>query len=109
MANRSDFIKFDPEKIMEASLNLDRQHKRFLECTANIKRKADSLRGVWQGDSAVLYADKLNELDRISAEITKRFVSFTQDLSSASGIYRKGETDAKRQAEGLPTEGVFLV
>ena len=109
MADRTDFIKFDPEKILEVSQTLDRQHKRFVECTTNIKRKADSLRGVWQGDSATLYAEKLKELDAITLEIAKKFVSYTEELRTVSGIYKKGETDAKQKAQGLPTEGVFKV
>ncbi len=109
MANRSDFIKFDPEKILEASLTLDRLHKRFTECTTNIKKKADSLRGVWQSDSAALYAEKISDLDAISIDISKRFVSYTQELASASGIYKKGETDAKQEAQELPTQGVFKI
>lgn len=109
MADKSDFIKFDPEKILEMSVILDRQHKRFTQCTANIKKKADGLKGVWQSDSAGLYAEKMKLLDAQSAELAKKLNAFSQDLATASGIYKKGEADAKHKAEGLPTEGVFLV
>lgn len=109
MADRTGFIKFNPEKILEVSQNLDRQYKRFVECTANIRKKADSLQGVWQGDSATLYAEKIKALDTISVEIAKQLVSYTDELVSVSGIYKKGETDAKQKAQGLPTEGVFKV
>ena len=109
MAGKSDYIKFDPEKIMEVSMNFDRLHNRFTVCTGNIKKKAESMRSIWQGDSAVLYAEKLKELDTQSAEIAKKFLSYSQDLAKASGIYKDdGETVVKRIAEGLPTDGVFL-
>jgi WXG100 family type VII secretion target len=106
---RQDFIKFDPEKIMEVSITLDRQHKRFTESTLSIKRRVDNLRSVWHGDSAAEYFEKMKELDRLSVEMSKRIIAFSQDLENASGIYKKGEADAKQEAERLPTEGVFLV
>jgi len=101
------FIKFDPEKIMEESVNIDRQHKLFVQHTAAIKKKADSTKNIWRGDSAQLYAEKITELDARSVEIAKMMAELSQDLANASGIYKKGEEDAKTKAQGLPTEGVF--
>lgn len=109
MESRSGFIKFDPEKILEMSVVLDRQHKLFTQYSTNIKKKADSLKSIWQSDSATLYAEKIEALDTKSIEIGKRLLSLSQDLANASGIYRKGETGAKQEAERLPTDGVFLV
>jgi len=103
-----DFIKFDSVKISEVSANLDRQHKRFVDYTSKIREKADSLKGVWQGDSATLYAEKIKELDKISKEISTRFVSYTQELAIVAGIYKNGENTAKTESTGLPT-GVLTI
>ena len=108
-AQRRDFIKFDPEKILDMSVTLERQKKLFVQCAANIMKKVDSTRDFWQSDSATLFAEKIKELDAKSAELAAQFQSFSKDLEAASGIYRKGEADAKRQAQGLPTDGVFRV
>jgi uncharacterized protein YukE len=67
------------------------------------------LGGVWQGDSAALYGEKIKVLDANSAELAAKLQVLSQDLAQASGIYKAGEGDAKQKAEGLPTDGVFLV
>jgi len=108
MANEGVFIQFDPEKILEASQTLESLHKRFVQGAANIKSKADSLKSVWQSDSATLYAEKMEGLHQRSEELAVRLQSLSRDLAQASGIYRKGEADSTTEAQGLPTEGVFL-
>jgi len=102
-------IKFDPEKILEVSQNLENLNRRFGECTSAIKSRADSLKGVWQSDTATLYDERMKELDTKSNEMASDLKALSQDLASASGIYKKGEADAKAEAETLPTDGVFLV
>ena len=108
-AGNGVFIRFDPAKILDASAKLERQHGLFAQCTANIKKKADSLKGVWQGGSAELYSAKMGELDAWSARCAKQFIFFSQELADASGIYAKSEAGAKQKAQALPTEGVFKV
>ena len=63
----------------------------------------------WKSDSADLYMKKIGELDAQSNEIAGELLSLSQDLAKASGIYKTGESEAKKKAEALPTEGVFLV
>jgi len=108
MANEGVFVKFDPEKILEVSQTLEDLHKRFLQVTDSMKRKSDSLINVWQSDSATLYAEKLEEIYAQSDVLAGRISSLSRDLGQASGIYRKGEADSVKEAQGLPTEGVFL-
>jgi WXG100 family type VII secretion target len=109
MADTGIFIKFDPERIMEVSEQLARQHKRFIQCSANIKKKSEKLTGSWQSDSATLFMGKIRDIDTQSAEMAKLLLEFSQKLASVSGIYREGEAGATREAEALPTSGVFLV
>lgn len=109
MAESGLFVKFDPEKISGVATNLEFQHKRLIQNLANIKRKAENLKANWQGDSAELYMKKIKEFDTQGTEMAKIFLAFSQDLASASGIYKTGETQAKQKAEALPTDGVFLV
>lgn len=109
MANADGFIKFDPVQILDVSVNIDLQHKNFSEYTDNIKKKADGLKGIWHGDSANLFAQKINELTIKDADIIKYFTALSKDLVNASGIYKTSESDAKTQAQGLPTEGVFKI
>ena len=103
----TDFIKFDPEKIMDVSTRLEQQHKRLVTCTAAIKRKAESLSGSWQSDSSAEYIAKIKEVDAQSEEAAKILLSLSKDLATASGIYKAGETKAKDEADSLPTSGVF--
>lgn len=109
IANDSEQIKFDPEKLMEASEKLTGQYKRYVQCIASIKRKAENLLGSWQGDSSALYIEKIKELDLQSTETATALQTLASDLAEASGIYKTGEADAKKKAESLPTDGVFLV
>lgn len=109
MADTSVFIKFDPEKIMGVAMNMERQHKRLVQSIANIKKDSENLANSWLGDSSTLYMDKVRELNAEGEEMAKILLAFSQDLASASGIYKAGETQAKQKAESLPTDGVFLV
>lgn len=104
-----DFIKFDPEKIMEVSVKLEQQYKKFTQAVASIKNRSESLVGSWQSDSADIYMEKIKKLDTLSVEVAEILLSFSKDLAKASGVYKAGETGAKQKAEALPTDGVFLV
>lgn len=104
-----DFIKFDPEKIMDVSIKLEQQHKKFTQAVGSIKKRSESLMGSWQSDSADIYMVKKKELDTLSVEVAEILLSFSQDLAKASGVYKAGEAGAKQKAEALPTDGVFLV
>lgn len=106
---KADFIKFDPEKIMDISIKLEQQHKRFNLCVSNIQKKSEGLMNNCQSDSLTLYTDKIQELNLKSEEMGKVLLAFSQDLANASGIYKIGETNAKQKSESLPTDGVFLV
>jgi WXG100 family type VII secretion target len=104
MASASDTIKFDPDKIAEVATSLRDQRNLFDQYTKAIKQKATSLKSVWQGDTAELYFQKIEQLDKKSVLLTEGFKMFDQDLQSASGIYRGGEASAKEVAETLPTD-----
>ena len=103
----ADFIKFDPEKILEVSVRLEQQHKKLIQCTAAIKRKSESLLGSWKSDSSAIYIEKTKEVDTQSETAAEILLALSQDLASASGIYKAGEGSAKKEAESLPTSGVF--
>ncbi len=109
MVETSVFIKFDPEKILAVAVKLVNQHERLTRSIANIKRKSQNLTASWQGDSSNLYMDKINELSVQGEDMEKVLLAFSQDLMNVSGIYKAGETQAKQEAESLPTDGVFLV
>ena len=104
----TDFIKFDPEKIMEVSTRLDQQHKRLIQCSNAIKKKSENLLGSWRSDSSDVYIGKIKELDAQSEVAAKILLTLSQDLATASGVYKTGEADAKKLAESLPTSGVFF-
>jgi WXG100 family type VII secretion target len=104
MASTGDFIKFDPDKIAEIAVGMDKQQKRFIQSTEDIKKEANSLKSIWRGDTAELYLMKINELDSQSAKIAKGFQTFDQELQTASGIYRSGEASAMQVVEALPTD-----
>lgn len=105
----SVYIRFDPEKIMAVSASLERQHKRFVLCAADIMKKAESLTAHWQSDSAALYLDKARELNSQSADMAQIMLEFSRDLADVSGIYKTGEVEAKQKAESLPVSNVFIV
>ena len=109
MADQSAiFIQFEPEKILEASQNLDKLTKQFSQSKNNVLSKVTSLNGFWKSNSATLFAEKMMELDEKSDELIIRLEKFYDDLVQASGIYKQGETHAKQEAEKLPIDGVFL-
>ena len=103
----TEFIKFDPEKIMEVSERLRQQHKRLTTCAGNIKRKAESLQGSWQSDSYAEYIKKIKEADEQSGEAAKILLALSQVLASASGLYKTGATKVNDKASSLPISGVF--
>ena len=105
----SEFIKFEPEKILNVSINLEHQHKKLVQCASSIKKEAGTLTASWRGDSSVSYDKKINKLDSESEEMARILLSLSNNLATASGIYKTGEASAKKQTETLPTEGVFLV
>ena len=107
-AKTDDFIQFEPEKILEASQNLENLTNRFSQSKNNILSKVTSLNGIWQSSSATLFAEKMMELDKKSDELIIRLKKFYNDLARASGLYNRGEASAKQGAEKLPTYGVFL-
>jgi len=109
MADQNVFIKFDPEKISITALSLDLQRKRMMELISSIHGKAEALSGSWQGDSAAMYIEKMRGLHVSGEELANALSGFSQDLVSASGIYKAGETGAKQKNETLPTEGIFLI
>ena len=109
MADKGVIIKFDPVRIAEVATNLENQHKRFLKSLASAKKKAEGLNGLWQGESADLYLEKMRMMEEQGEEMAKIMLAFSVDLAQTSGIYKTGETNAKLKAESLPTDGVFLV
>lgn len=109
MANGGNFIKFDPEKILAASADIDRMHKSFRDCVSEIKTKAGALNGSWKGDGAASYSAAIDGLDARGTEIAEMLRIYCKELADASGIYKSGESAAKKKAEGLPTKGVFIM
>ena len=105
----SEFIKFDPEKIMEVSVKLSQQYNKFVQCTSTINGASEGLATSWLGSSSVLYNKKMKELGSESEAAAKILLSLSEDLATASGIYKTGESNAKQANEALPTDGVFLV
>lgn len=103
------FIKFDPEKILDVANKLDSSHKDVTQSIANIKQQAVNMTNSWKSDSAALYLEQANALFDQGEEMCKMLEEFKQDLREVSGIYKTGETQAKKKAEALPTDGVFLV
>lgn len=109
MADKNVFIKFDPQKISAVAVNLESQQKRLQKSIANINKKTESLMVSWQSDSATAYIEKERKLYARGEEMAQILLSFSQDLATVSGIYKTGEEQAKKGAESLPVDGVFLV
>jgi WXG100 family type VII secretion target len=106
---QTGFIGFDPVKIAEAAGKLDRQHAAFTQIITGIRQKSESLRPDWHGDSADAYFDKAARLDQQGTELAQILLALSQNLAQASGVYKEGESQARRAAEALPADGVFRV
>ena len=109
MADLSVFLKFDPEKIQNAGMNLENRHKRFVQSIERIRKCNNSLQASWKGDSADEYIKKVNDLDMLVEDLEVKLLQLSQDLAAASGVYKAGETQATQRVESLPTDGIFKI
>jgi WXG100 family type VII secretion target len=103
------FIKFDQQKIAEASAELGQLHTRFTQACANIKKKSEQVLNVWRGAGAELYRTKAEELNKSAGEIAESLSSRVTELEKVAGIYSEKAAEVKSTVEGLPTDGVIIV
>ena len=102
-------IHFNPQQIQAAAEALRKKRDAATMVLNRMEKRSRELGESWSDSNADHYRQRTKELHSQAKAACDRISQLIQQLEQVAGIYLSGETQATRQAETLPTEGVFQV
>ncbi len=102
-------LKVQPDVLIAKAGELSTEKTTIMGLMDQTKSHITSLAGVWKSQASDEYQGRFkqiyNDIDNMLAIVSE----YISDLNEIAGVYSTAEKNAKSEAEGLPTDGVFRV
>jgi len=102
-------LKVKPEVLISKAGELSANQKETAALIEQAREELASVAGIWKSAASDEYQ---NRFKKIYDDIENMFTILSghiNELNEAAGVYSAAEKTAMTTAEGLPTDGVFLV
>ncbi|UNC91122.1 WXG100 family type VII secretion target [Candidatus Contubernalis alkaliaceticus] len=102
-------LKVQPDVLIAKAGELSTEKTTIMGLMDQTKSNINSLAGVWKSQASDEYQGRFkqiyNDIDNMLAIVSE----YISDLNEIASVYSTAEKNAKSEAEGLPTDGVFRV
>jgi len=102
MGQQGATTSIDPVVMLNAAQSVEAQRAIIENCLNSIITDANSLRSVWEGDSADAYRATIAKLEENSPKVVSILSEYVLDLNEIASSFMTGEQKRKAQNEALP-------
>jgi len=92
----------DPAVMLSAAQTVETQRSTIENCLNSIIRDANSLKSVWEGDSANAYQEAILKIEENTPILVSVLKEYALDLNEIASSFMSEEQKRKAQSEALP-------
>ena len=99
---QSGTMTIDPAIMLSAAQAVDVQRSIIENCLNSIIQDANSLKSVWEGESANAYQEAIKKIKENSPNAVSVLQKYSSKLNKIAANYTKTKTDINKDIEDLP-------
>lgn len=97
----SGLLKVTPEKLTQVSNEFSQSGKTISSLTAEMLSIVNGLKSVWQGQAALEYSKRFNDLGDDIEKINKLIQEHVSDLNTMAAEYQNAENQSMEESSKL--------
>jgi len=102
MSQQGTTTTIDPAVMLSAAQSTDAQRSVLENCLNSIIKDANSLKSVWEGESAGAYQEAILKIEENAPVVVSILQEYAMDLNEIASEFMSEEQKRKVQNEALP-------
>ena len=100
--SQQDTMTIDPVIMLNAAQTVDAQRSIIENCLSSIIKDANSLKSVWEGESAGAYQEAIAKIEESSPNVVDVLKEYALDLNEIASQFISREAERERNNAALP-------
>ena len=100
---QSGAMTIDPTIMLSTAQTVDVQRSIIENCLNSIIQDANSLKSVWEGESANAYQEAITKIKQNSPNVMSVLKKYSNDLNKIAANFTKTDTGVSNESKALPS------